>query len=168
MIGNQVNRLNGGNYFPINFDLLTPSTLPEVKNTIIRGFYKYFKSFKMQIIASLRKVYADPQDIDLFLGGVTEMPEPGALLGPTFSTIVTKQFDVLKHSDRFFYSDPSQNISFTPSKYFDSFLNDLNCMAIFLGQILELQKVSLSRVICDNNDGTIVSIQPNAFRTAAR
>lgn len=61
-------------------------------------------------------MYDDVQDIDLFVGGVSEIPEPGALLGPTFATIAAKQFDILKHGDRFFYDDPSQNVSFTPSK----------------------------------------------------
>jgi len=53
-------------------------------------------------------------DVDLFIGGVTEIkPQNGALLGPTFTTIVAKQFDVLKHADRFFYNDPYQSVSFT-------------------------------------------------------
>ena len=69
----------------------------------------------IQIIASLRNVYADPQDIDLFIGGVSERPEPGSLLGPTFATIAAKQFDVLKHADRFYYNDASQNVSLTAS-----------------------------------------------------
>lgn len=30
---------------------------------------------------------------------------------------------------------------------------------------MEIKKTSLSRIICDNSDGTVVTIQPNAFRT---
>lgn len=38
-------------------------------------------------------------------------------------------------------------------------------ISILTDQIMEIKKTSLSRIICDNNDGTVVTIQPNAFRT---
>jgi len=48
------------------------------------------------------------------VGGVIEKPQNGALLGPTYTTIVARQFDVLKHADRFFCNDLYQSVSFTP------------------------------------------------------
>jgi len=43
-------------------------------------------------------------DIDLYIGGVTEIPLAGAVIGPTFANIFAKQFDNLKQADRFFYN----------------------------------------------------------------
>jgi peroxidase len=63
----------------------------------------------------LKTIYASVYDIDLYVGGLTETPLPGALVGPTFATIIAKQFRNLRVTDRFFYDDLSQSVSFTPS-----------------------------------------------------
>ncbi|XP_057373484.1 chorion peroxidase-like [Daphnia carinata] len=99
-----------------------------------------------EVIASFKKLYGSPKDIDLYIGGVTEKHVPGALIGPTFGYIIATQFENLKRSDRFFYSDVTKNISFNSA------------------QLGEIEKSSLARIICDNGDGSITSIQPNAFR----
>lgn len=53
-------------------------------------------------------------DIDLFVGLNLEDTLPGALVGPTTSCILKKQFDALKFGDRFFYSHASNpNINST-------------------------------------------------------
>jgi peroxidase len=36
------------------------------------------------------------------------------------------------------------------------------------GQLGEIKKVSLARLICDNSDGTITQIQPRAFRLPSK
>ncbi len=56
------------------------------------------------MIAYLKSVYPTVNDIDLYIGGVTEIPLAGALVGPTFANIFAKQFDNLKQADRFFYN----------------------------------------------------------------
>ncbi len=61
-------------------------------------------------------MYQTVNDIDLFIGGVTEIPLPGALVGPTFGNIISQQFENLRRSDRFFYTDLSQSVSFSSSK----------------------------------------------------
>ena len=61
-------------------------------------------------------MYQSVADIDLYIGGVTENHMPGAVVGPTFGYIISNQFQNLKASDRFFYSDRSQPFSFTTSK----------------------------------------------------
>ncbi|XP_032794174.2 peroxidase isoform X6 [Daphnia magna] len=104
----------------------------------------------LEVIKSLKAVYKSVEDIDLYIGGVTERPLPGAAVGPTFAYIIAQQFDNLRRTDRFFYANLGQTVSFTP-RQFD-----------------EIRKVSLARIICDNNDGTITHIQPMAFRRPSR
>ena len=38
---------------------------------------------------------------DLWTAGVTELPQPGSLLGPTFTCIIGRQFHNLRFGDRF-------------------------------------------------------------------
>lgn len=112
-----------------------PTTMDHLSSTTSVDIINYFK-----------KVYASVRDIDLYIGGVTEERLPGAAVGPTFTYIIAKQFENLRQSDRFFYSHLTQSVSFTAA------------------QLNEIKKVKLARIICDNNDGTVKQIQPNAFR----
>lgn len=112
----------------------------------IKSFDNLKATTPQEVIAAMKQVYASVFDIDLFVGGVTENPIAGGLVGPTFANMIALQFRNLKFADRFFYDDLSQSVSFTKS------------------QLDEIQKVSLARIVCDNSDGTVTSIQPNAFK----
>uniref|UniRef100_A0A8C5PEB3 Thyroid peroxidase n=1 Tax=Leptobrachium leishanense TaxID=445787 RepID=A0A8C5PEB3_9ANUR len=74
-------------------------------------------------------LYGHPDNIDVFLGGLAENFLPGARTGPLFACLIGKQIKALREGDRFWYEN--ENI-FTDS------------------QRAELQKQTLSRVICDN------------------
>ena len=63
----------------------------------------------------MKSVYESVDDVDLFIGGVTEKPLPNALVGPTFAYVIYKQFESLRYGDRFFYDDLSKPVSFTKS-----------------------------------------------------
>ncbi len=54
--------------------------------------------------AQLASVYATPDDVDLWVGGLAEDPVEGALLGETFSQILRRQFVALRDGDRFWYA----------------------------------------------------------------
>ena len=81
--------------------------------------------------------------MDLWVGGLAEQRLPGAQIGPTFACIIGLTFSKVRDGDRFWYKN-------SPTfRYF---------------QVREIQKVTLSKVICNNADN-ITEIQRNAFRT---
>ncbi|XP_046572556.1 myeloperoxidase-like [Haliotis rubra] len=94
-------------------------------------------------VSQLATVYADVNDIDLFTGGLSEMPVAGGLVGPTFACLLGKQFEALKKGDRFWHEEDNDFVKFTPA------------------QLEQIRKSSLSRVVCDNTNTN--NIQSNAF-----
>ena len=55
------------------------------------------------MIKRLKQIYFSVEDIDLFTGGLSEVPLKGALVGPTFACVIGIQFQKLKKCDRFWY-----------------------------------------------------------------
>ena len=53
----------------------------------------------------LQELYGDPDDVDLWVGGLAERPVPGGMVGPTFRAILADQFTRLRDGDRFWYRD---------------------------------------------------------------
>lgn len=94
-------------------------------------------------IEKLESTYEDVDDIDFYVGGLSETPVNGALLGPTFSCIIALQFRDFKKGDRFFYENGPSDTAFD------------------IEQLNEVRKTSLARVICNNFDLNFV--QPNVF-----
>ena len=83
----------------------------------------------------LARLYRSPDNVDLFVGGILEDRVRGGAMGPTFSCLMGKQFKALREGDRFWYENTDGPQAFTP------------------GQLQELRKVNLARIICDNSDG---------------
>ena len=99
----------------------------------------------LQTLRLLERVYKDPRDIDLLVGGLSEVPENGAMLGPTFSCIVSDQFMRLRYGDRYFYLNQNQPAPFSRL------------------QLEQIKKVTLARIFCDNADD-VLNIQPDVFK----
>uniref|UniRef100_A0A915PWL0 Peroxidase n=1 Tax=Setaria digitata TaxID=48799 RepID=A0A915PWL0_9BILA len=98
-------------------------------------------------LEELAKLYDHIDDVDLFVLGLAEKPELGALVGPTFACVIGRQFQKTRRGDRFWYEN-----FFVPS-------------AFTLEQLGEIRKTTLARIICDNSEG-IQKIQPNVFTLA--
>ncbi|XP_023337956.1 peroxidase [Eurytemora carolleeae] len=81
-----------------------------------------------------QRIYESPEDIDIWSGGVNEIPQKGSLVGPTFACIIGRQFFNLRSGDRFWYENSGWPSSFT------------------VEQLEEIRKISLARIICDNTD----------------
>ena len=93
----------------------------------------------------LLQTYGTLETVDLFVGGLAEEPLEGGLVGATFACIFARTFEAVRDGDRFYYENDDENTGI--------FTAD---------QRAEIEKASLSRVICDNSDN-IQTIQPNAF-----
>jgi peroxidase len=59
--------------------------------------------------ANLATVYQNIDSVDLFIGGLAENHASGAVVGPTFQTIITDQFQSLRAGDRFFWLNQGFN-----------------------------------------------------------
>jgi len=95
--------------------------------------------------AKLREVYQRVEDLDLYVGGLSETPVAGGAVGPTFACIIGQQFKSLMDGDRFFYRHTSG-----PQ------IRPLS------GAMLEQVKLRrLSDIICENTD--IATITGNVF-----
>lgn len=79
-------------------------------------------------------MYAHPDDIDLWSGGISEHPLPNALVGPTFGCIVGRNFANIRKGDRFWFENPGLPSSFTPA------------------QLRQIRKASQAKIICENGD----------------
>ncbi|XP_036904649.1 thyroid peroxidase [Sturnira hondurensis] len=88
-------------------------------------------------------LYQHPDNVDVWLGGLVEDALPGARTGPLFACIIGRQMKALRDGDRFWWEHGGV---FTEV------------------QRRELQKHSLSRVICDNSG--LARVPANAFRVA--
>jgi len=51
----------------------------------------------------LAEVYDDVDEIDLWVGGLSEDPMPGSHVGELFHTLIIGQFEALRDGDRFWY-----------------------------------------------------------------
>ena len=81
---------------------------------------------------------------------------PDVLVGPTLTCLLGQQFKNLKYGDRFFYENAPDATKKTDKT------------ALTVKQLNEINKVSLSSVLCNNL--AVTTIQPNVFfiRSPAR
>uniref|UniRef100_A0ABM5F0S2 Thyroid peroxidase n=1 Tax=Pogona vitticeps TaxID=103695 RepID=A0ABM5F0S2_9SAUR len=83
-----------------------------------------------KVVSKIMELYGNPNNIDVWLGGIGENLLPNARTGPLFACIIGKQMKALRDGDRFWWENSN----------------------VFTGpQRNELKKYSLSRLICDNS-----------------
>ncbi|VDK27340.1 unnamed protein product [Gongylonema pulchrum] len=97
-----------------------------------------------RLVTELAETYKSVHDVDLYVLGLAEKPIRGALLGPTFSCILSLQFQKTKKGDRYWYE------------------NDLAPSGFTEEQLAEIRKTAMARIIC-NSVEHIGSVQPRAF-----
>ena len=118
----------------------------------------------VQVVDSFAALYESVDDIDLFIGAISERLAPDALVGPTFQCIIADQFLKLKRGDRFFYDLAGQSGSFTDGReqlrFWFFFL--IIVQHFFLEQLTEIRRTSFARLVCDNSN--VKSSQPLIFK----
>ncbi len=69
----------------------------------------------LKTIDNLKSVYDSVDDIDLYIGCLSESSTPvaGSVLGPTALCIIANQFAIIKNNDRYFYDVTNQISSFS-------------------------------------------------------
>ena len=69
------------------------------------------------MVQEISRIYNSIDDVDLFIGGVSERPVDGALLGPTFLCLIGDQFARLRRGDRLFYEEATAKFTPRESSY---------------------------------------------------
>ena len=98
------------------------------------------------------RVYSSVDDIDLWVGLLAENkadPKPDVIVGATLTCLFAKQFQDLKFGDRFFFENAPDVAKKTDKTAFS------------IGQLNELKKVSLSTLLCNNFDVSVIA--PDVF-----
>ncbi|GFO02366.1 chorion peroxidase [Plakobranchus ocellatus] len=97
-----------------------------------------FNQLPQRSFQRFSRVYASVDDIDLYTGGLTELPAGGrGRVGELFSRIMAQQFSALKFGDRFWYENKQSTGAATFTER----------------QIRQLSRIPLSRVLCDTIPG---------------
>ncbi|OWA50689.1 putative Peroxidasin-like protein [Hypsibius exemplaris] len=116
--------------------LTTANTFDELKD---------LKILPDDLVEKLTTLYESVEDIDLFPAGIAEIPEDGSMIGPTFSCIITEQFQRLRSGDRFWY----ENDNALPSRLTD-------------GQLASIRQTTIASILCQSQSG-IESVQKCVF-----
>ena len=65
------------------------------------------------MVAFLQTVYNTVDDIDVYVGGLAEVPLVGSNAGGTLNCLMGENFNKIKYGDRYFYELGSQPHSFS-------------------------------------------------------
>jgi len=95
-------------------------------------------------IDDLRRIYTNVDDIDLFVGMLSERPQNDSILGVTALCIIGDQFSRLRQGDRYFYDLANSPGSFSSS------------------ELEKIRESSFARILCDNSN--VGDMQPLAFQ----
>ncbi|KAB1073235.1 peroxidase family protein [Methylobacterium planeticum] len=82
-------------------------TLNETRADLGLAPYKDFSDITddQATVAAMREAFGTVDAVDLWTGGLAESHAPGSELGPTFSAIISSQFERLRDGDRLWYQN---------------------------------------------------------------
>lgn len=82
----------------------------------------------------MQDLFADPADVDVYTGGLSEPPEGDAILGPLLQCLITDQFVRMKKGDSHWYERTKGVQRFTGA------------------QLKQIRETTLAAVLCRNSD----------------
>lgn len=94
-----------------------------------------------EVAARFASIYKSVEQVDFWIGGISEDPVNGGLVGQLFSKVLTDQFTRLRDGDRFFYLNHLENLSILDPDF---------------------EQATLANLIRNNTDEDYI-IQDNAF-----
>ncbi|XP_078483095.1 LOW QUALITY PROTEIN: salivary peroxidase/catechol oxidase-like [Ciona intestinalis] len=97
----------------------------------------------------LKELYSNVDDIDLYIGGVSETPVRGGAVGPTFACLIGYQFRDIRRGDRFWFENGGVFQYFTPD------------------QLAAIREYSFPRLLCDTASDTR-TVQQNPMKVEGR
>lgn len=127
-----------------------PHYLKACFNYPVKDWSDLEKFIPRETLLKLKTMYSTIDDIDLYIGGMSERHFIDAAIGPTFGCLVGIQYYHIKYGDRFFYEHGSQSGSFT--------LAQLNSIR---------QATTMSKLLC-RNAKTLDRIQSRPFYVTSR
>ena len=122
----------------------------QLKGSLAKRFSDLLTNIDKEQVERIRRSYESTFDIDLFVGGISEEPQEGSILGQTFTCLLVDSFERFRFGDRFWYErkDPRARVGFT------------------LEQLDSIRKgSSLAKIICDNSDN-VDEIQERVFENS--
>lgn len=84
--------------------------------------------FDDSVVVLFEQAYDSVDQIDLWIGGISELPDDhGGLLGPTFTFFLADQFGRTRDGDRFFYQDDAiaEHLDLIDPTFDDTLLSDI-------------------------------------------
>ena len=113
------------------------------------------------LAAKLASVYASVNDIDLWVGGLSEPAVPGGMVGDTFGTILKRQFEKVRDGDRYWYQNRGLN-SMQLDMIENTLLSDIIRRNTDIESIQQNVFLAMDRVAADlDNDGTPDATDPD-------
>lgn len=82
----------------------------------VQTFEQLSDVMPLSAIATLKGIYKNVTDIDLFTGGLAETPNTGAVVGRTLGCLIGRQFHYLRRGDRYWFENELPPSSFTKGK----------------------------------------------------
>ncbi|OWA53437.1 Peroxidasin-like protein [Hypsibius exemplaris] len=108
---------------------------------------KKLKALTGRSVDKFQSVYANVEDIDLYVAGISEVRKPDGIIGATMACIIAEQFGRLRSGDRFWY----ENDLPLPSRLTNQ-------------QLAAIRRTSMASILC-TTALAMNAVQPRVFET---